>query len=213
MQKICLLLVALGVVGLVGRPSHAASIRIEPAGSQLDGDLIDDLLLSPGETIELNIFFENLTDFLGPIPRPTRFIDYRVEFDSIELQYLDSRLDVSSVISDSCFLGGPCGSYVAVGDGWLEVSHRTAFANLLFPGPELMLDVISFIATGVNASPGDGLADYSLVGLNRGALGLTISTFRSHPVEVQAVPAPMPILGVASAFRFARRLRRRLSAI
>jgi hypothetical protein len=213
MKRIGLLLVALGFVGLASCPSHAASIRIEPAGSQLDRDPINDLLLSPGEAIELTILFENAADYFGPIPRPTRFIDYRVEFDPTELQYLDSRLDVSSVISDACFLGGPCGSSVAVGDGWLDVSHRTAFAKLLFPGPELILDVISFIATGVNASPGDGLADYSLSGSNRGALGLTISTFHSNAVEVQAVPSPMPILGVVSMFRFARRLRRRLSVI
>jgi hypothetical protein len=97
-----------------------------------------------------------------------------------------------------------------VGDGWLDISHRTAFANLLFPAPELLLDVLLFAATGVGFAPGDGLADYSLSGSNRGVLGLTISSFGSNGLDVQAVPSPLPILGLASAFRIARRLRRRL---
>lgn len=210
MQRTGLLIGALAVVGLASCPSYAASVRIEPAGFQVDGDPINDLLLLPGEVVDLSVFFANSSDYFGPIPRPTRSIDYRVEFDQAELQYRGSSLDVSGVISDSCFLGGPCGSFLVVGDGWLDVSHRTSFVNLLFPGPELLLDAFSFVATDVDASPGDGLADYFLSGSNRGALGLTISSFASDAVEVQAVPSPIPVLAVASAFRSARRLRRRL---
>lgn len=210
MRRLGLLVVAFGLVSFVGCPSHAAFLRSEPVGSQLDADPIHDLLVPPGDLVQLSIFFENSTDYLGPIPRPTRFIDYRVEFDPTELRYQGSSLDVSTVIADWCLLSRPCGSSLVVGDGWLDISHRTAFANLLFPAPELLLDVLLFAATGVGFAPGDGLADYSLSGSNRGVLGLTISSFGSNGLDVQAVPSPLPILGLASAFRIARRLRRRL---
>jgi hypothetical protein len=220
-------LAGLASFAILASPSQAASMRFEPEGAQLDSDEILDVLLEPGKEITFSNFFDNSDDSIdlpflgiGTVLRPTRFIEYQVAFDSKELQYIGSKLDVPGVISDSCLdIDGPCGSSIAVGDGLLTVTHRTALLNLLFPSQDFLLDTISFIGTGVNDSPGDGLSDYSLSGFNEGALSIfgfqfvgQISTFSTSTVEVQRVPGPLPLLGLGAAFGASRRLRRRLNS-
>jgi hypothetical protein len=214
--KILAGLASFAITAVLASPSQAASMRFEPGGAQLDSDEILDILLEPGEEITFSNFFDNSDDFLFGVDRPTRFIEYQVAFDPSELQYAGSQLDLPDVISDSCRFFGPCGSSIAVGDGLLTVTHRTAFNNLLFPSPDFLLDAISFIGTGVNNSPGDGLSDYSLSGFNEGVLGFVgvrISSFSTSTVEVQRVPGPLPLLGLGAAFGASRRLRRRLNSI
>ena len=220
-NKILACLSGFAITAALASPSQAASMRFEPEGAQLDSDEILDILLEPGKEITFSNFFDNLDDFIdlpfvGATPRPTRFIEYQVSFDPKELQYTGSSLDVPGVISDNCIFLGPCGSSIAVGDGLLTITHRTALNNLLFPTSEFLLDTISFIGTGVNNSPGDGLSDYSISGYNEGILGLIgieISSFSTSTVEVQRVPGPLPLLGLGAAFGASRRLRRRVNSI
>lgn len=212
--------IAAGIAGLACVPSQAATMRFTPAGSQLDGDSILDILLKPGETITFSNYFNNSSDIFGPfpiigsIPRATRSIDYVITYDPTELSYVSSVLDVPNKISNSCLVGGPCGSTITPGLGTLTIRHRSAITNLVAPQGEFLLDTITFVGTGVNPFPGDGLSDYSFTGTNSGLTSIlfpnaVISTFNSNTVEVQQpVPAPLPILGAAAAFGSIRRAKK-----
>lgn len=126
-------------------------------------------------------------------------------------------LDVNNTISDSCnatlaqrLLNGVppnCGSTITPGVGTLTVTHKTAVGNLVFPQAPFLLDQIIFVGANVNPWPGDGLSDYSFTGSNRSLIG-GISNFTSNTVEVQAVPAPLPLLGAGVAFGSFRRIKK-----
>lgn len=214
-----LTLIGLGLFALGSLSSQAATVRFEPAGSQLDGDTILDIVLLPGQPITFSNFFDNSNDTtIFNLPNPTRFIDYTVTYDATELTYVSSSLDVNNKISDSCnatlaqsLLNGVppnCGSTITTGVGTLTVTHKTAVGNLVTPQVSFLLDQITFVGANVNPWPGDGLSDYSFTGSNRGLLGGTISNFTSNTVEVQAVPAPLPLLGAGVAFGSFRRIKK-----
>jgi hypothetical protein len=216
------LLAGLSCVTLGGLNAQAATMRFTPAGSQLDSDSIFDIELMPGQTITFSNYFDNSSDFttvnvpiIGPVttPRPTRFIDYVINYDPNELTYVSSVLDVLDKVSNSCIIGGPCGSSIVTAMGSLSVSHRTSLTSTIAPQSEFLLDQITFTGNNVEKAPGNGISDYDFSGSNRGLLSANISSFNSNIVEVQHAPGPLPLLGTAAAFSWSRKLRRRVAGL
>ena len=181
--------------------AQGATISITPTGAQLDGDAILDIVLQPGEQLIYNVFFDNSADALS-----THQLEYDFSYDSNELTFVKANLDVSNKFLSEGTLATP---------GNIFVFHVDPSGSLgLAPQAKFLLNTLEFVGKNVEHWPGNGEYDAKIInGVNRNAPVLgdppsVISNFSSNENEVQKVPAPLPILGTAFAFRSARKLRK-----
>jgi hypothetical protein len=187
------------------RPLHAASISITPTGVQLDQDAILDVILAPGQQITFDVFFDNSLDNLS-----TTRLEYDFSYDSNELTFVQSILDISNKFDSS-------GRLPTAGN--LYTFHLFPSGDPgLAPQGKFLLDQFVFVGNNVEHWPGNGILDAKIVNgnnVNAPLLGpdITISAFSSNELEVQRVPAPLPLLGIGVAFDYSRKLRRRMKTV
>ena len=195
----------------VGLGVQAATIRLAPAGSNIDApaDPINDILLLNGQQITFSIFFNNSAD-----PIPTTDINYTFTFDSNELEFVSCNPDVSNKFPLPSFCEGILYS-PGIGSNSLNVDLNNKQQTLV-QQPEFELASWTFRGKNVNPWPGDGDQDAFVQGSNNYTnrevsphVVTPISSFQSNNLEVQQpVPAPVPFLGVGAAFGSIRKLRK-----
>jgi hypothetical protein len=190
-------------------PANAAVFTFTPTGSPLDtADTIYDIVLERGQPIRFNLSVSNIS---GLPLADGNFLDvyYNVFWDSSELTYQGGPVGLPPPTSlpELNYVGKVVANLTSIGGFDIVFQEGT--------------DRINFVGNDVNPWPGDGLSDFKL-SLNSAGLRRFKEDTNSIPVtalfdpkvqivEVQRVPAPLPLLGIGVAFGYTRKLRKRIN--
>ena len=140
-----LLTVGLVITGLcinigVKQASAAPSLSFKPAGQQLDGDPIKDIVVTPGQALAFDVNF-------NPGGELFTQLEYRVEFDT-------SELSLNSV-------NAPGASINIIGNNIDIFRRRTdTISNV-----NAFTDTFNFTVTNPGKSPHDGIRDFLIQNL------------------------------------------------
>lgn len=147
-------LVILGLFSSIGvQQASAASLSFVPAGSQLDGDPIKDILVTPGQQLSFNVNFDPMGTFI-------RLLTYNVDFDTSELSF-NSVNAPGATINDSL-----------LNTGFLSIHRQTTPNNI-----NAFTDTFTFTVTNPGISPHDGIRDFAIQNL------FTIAVINGEPVD------------------------------
>lgn len=157
-------------------PASAASLTFTPRGGQLDGDPINDIATTPGNTISFDVSLNN-AGLAGNLTE----ITYTHIFDRSELNRVNLLLDIPGVFSGN-FAHFP--------------SDRVSHLGSISPNFSNRIDLLQF--TTLPGLVNDGVSDLSLVVVSAfanigGARTNVTAQFAPQTVEVQPVQgAPEP---------------------
>jgi len=177
--------------------ANALSMKFINEGANIDDDPINDIVVAPGEMI---VFQNRWTDAV-PFSEFNGF-EYLITYDTNELTLEHVRLDKNNhAVGENWF---------PVANGQLQVIHPQNSNNnaLFFPFSRIWIgDEFTF---KVVRPKNDGLPDYSLKGTvlftNAGIVNWPAQNIQE--VEVQPVPAPLPILPLFVMWSQRKKLRR-----
>jgi hypothetical protein len=171
-----------------------------PQGGQLDDDLVNDIILAPGEQLS----FDVLIDTSG-VSLPHNLSDYQDILVEWDYQYDPSEL---ALISNS----NPSNSIIGVNDSIVS----TLIFNGVNPGVHPHDGISDFGITLKEVLYRSSVwGNYSALSQfpapSKDALDNPGTNF-NQVVEVQTeeTPAPLPVLGALSTFGFSRKLRKRI---
>ena len=177
--------------------ANALDMRFDD-GANIDDDPINDIVVAPGEMI---VFANRWTD-QGTINEFNGF-EYLITYDPNELTLEDIRLDKNNYAKGE--------DWFPIASGQIKVSHpqnsnnnalSIPFFGRIWRGDEFTFKVVR--------PKNDGLPDYSLQGFqlftNAGIVEWPAQNIER--VEVQPVPAPLPILPLFVMWSQIKKLRR-----
>jgi|688.fasta_scaffold159958_2 hypothetical protein len=174
-------------------------------GTQLDADPINDIAVALGD----NISFANRWTDQGALDNFDGF-QYIINFDNLELLYLPqaTRLDTQNHVP-----GGVGESAILINNTQILVTHLNNGSNFATPNPGIIPgftwrgDEFTFKVLNLK---NDGNSDYSLEGIQL-FVGNNANAWPVpqivEKVDVQGVPAPLPIVGFGPLMLYVRRLR------
>jgi hypothetical protein len=160
--------------------ASALSLNFKPTGTSVDGDLAKDIVTSPGATINFDLWLET---FGVASDDTVSKVDYNLTWDTNELGIVG--FNPLSQITGS------------VGFGNYNLTQT--FASALAPDLNTKIATVSFnVLSGLN---NDSNADFTtkfLAAYKGNALLANVTGTQTQSVEVQPVPTPALIPGIAA---------------
>lgn len=232
------LLIPLVMVVAAAGTAHAASFEFRPGGAQIDGDVLNDLIVGNNQTLNFEIYVDYndlINEIFEPSPTPANGTSFGtlqavsfgnslpgLQWDPVE--WIPTSVDISSLstigaapISTST-TGVPVSNPGSLGFG---MSSPLVFTTV---NDRVFLGTLKGTTQTVEAFPGNGVADLLLslvevqvdgkiyvnggVGLNGGRIDFGAT--QGISLQQANVPGPLPLAGAGVAFGFSRRLRYRI---
>jgi hypothetical protein len=217
----------IGLFLVLGAPQagHAQIFRFIPAGSQLDSDPINDIVIGPNQPLDFTIIFnqEQFRKDIQPFGQPAN-IDL-ISFEQFGNPPMPPARDgvnwdpaewvPTELVNGAC--AGNTG--LPLNGGVLEFNNCGVMP---LPGgaplPDIVLGTIKGVTVNPELWPGNGEFDFrmhlrsaSYSGVFGGVAGLVPYNL-TQEVSLQTVPGPLPIFGLLAGFGFSKKLRNRISA-
>jgi len=220
--------------------AHAASFEFRPGGAQIDGDVINDLIVGNNQPLNFEIYVD-YNELINEIFEPTTPPAAGTNFGTLQLvgfgnslpglqwdpvEWIPTSVDIASLsslgdapISTSTF-GLPASN---PGTLVFEMSSPLTFTTT---NDRVYLGALRCTTQTVEAFPGNGVAALLLSmvevqvsgkpylnggqGLNGGRIDFGATQGLS--LQQSEVPGPLPLAGAGLAFGFSRKLRDRIKS-
>jgi hypothetical protein len=226
------LVVAIATAG----SAQAASFEFRPGGAQIDGDVINDLVIGNNQTLDFEVYVDYndlINEIFAPAPTPADGTNFGtleavrfgnavpgIQWDSAE--WIPSSVDITSFSTLSPTPVAP----VSTGTSGIPAANpgslaffMTSLLNFTTVNDQVFLGTIRGVTQTVEYTPGNGVGDLLLSLVNvqvsgvtytNGTNGIDFGPTQSLSLQQNEVPGPLPILGAGAAFGFSRKLRNRI---
>jgi len=178
-------------------PAHAAGLVLNPAPKNLDFDPIDDVILGAGQQLIFNVLFDR-----NNIAANASSLEFKFSYDNAEVALAQLTTPANVVIGfnlndPNCLGGGFNGCFIEF------IFNPPVAANA---APALLG---TFTMVGINPEiwPGNGVADVSFANVTYKDVNNNVVNLNPYEFEVQKVPGPLPILGLAAIVPYIKRMR------
>jgi hypothetical protein len=181
-------------------PAQAAGLVLNPAPKNLDLDPIDDVILGAGQQLIFNVLFER-----NNIAANAKSLEFKFSYDNTEVAL--TKLTAAANVSYGFSLSDP-NCYEPVGGILNGCAIKFTFdPPVAANAAPALLGTFTMVGIDPEIWPGNGVADVSFANVTYKDVNNNVVNLNPYEFEVQKVPAPLPVLGLAAIVPYIKRMR------